>query len=88
MPGFARSTFATPQNFYNITRNFMQNHGASVRSSYSAARQAVPSFSGMARHEVQAKFAQFTGDQTSEGYLLLKAILIDLDPARIPDNWN
>jgi hypothetical protein len=72
----------------NITRNFMREHGNAVRESYRAAGAPVPAFAGMNRTEVLAQVNNFPGDRSSEGYELLTGLLVELDPARIPDNWN
>ena len=70
----------------NIQRRFWAEHGAAATAAY--GNQQVPAaLKSGTRAQALAAIAAFAGDQGSEGFQLIKGILGDLDPAKIPDNW-
>lgn len=71
----------------NISRNFMDEHGAVIASAFGDAGVAMPNIASMSRAAFLAMMQASALDPQGEAHELLTGILKDLDPNRIADNW-
>ncbi|MEC9073446.1 MAG: hypothetical protein VX938_13730, partial [Myxococcota bacterium] len=75
------------RHWHNISKHFMEVHGALIQGAYADASVDMPDFASMSRDQTLAAIAAYPGDPGSEVFVLLRDTLKSLNPELIPDTW-